>query len=264
MFSWKNKSQSKICIFTPKVCLKLPPTKMSPNFSKKIAKTTILAQKRACDVLRRFLRRLQRFLRRPATFSATPCDVLRRRATFLAVFGRFCHIWPCPSHILENKGKPPTISGLMFGFPQPWWESGQGSLWQRLCCCTVWQNQIESLWWCVCSVSWSNTESASFQFSESTTCRNFSEISSTCPTKRVLPRSPWFESMTAMQRKRMVWEGGGYMLDELSKIGSFKSLQNPNTFSEELMLRAFGFKLRIQKKGQSSVFGPHELRILNH
>ena len=32
--------------------------------------------------------------------------------------------------------------------------------------------------------------------------------------------------------------GGGYMLDELSKVGSFKSLQNLDTFPEEPMLRA--------------------------
>ena len=81
----------------------------------------------ACDV---FCDTLRRFLRRPAT----SCDALRR---FLAVFGRYCHFWPCPSHILENKGKRPKISGLMFGFPQVCWESGHGSLWQRLCCCTV-------------------------------------------------------------------------------------------------------------------------------
>ena len=208
-------------------------------------KTTIFAKKRACDALRRpatscdvfcdacdvFCDALRRFLRRPAT----SCDALRR---FLAVFGRFCHFWPCLSHILENKGKRPKISGLMFGFSQVWWESGQGSLWQRLCCCTVCQNQIESLWWYVCSISRSNTESASFQFSEAPLAAILAKfrphVKANVFYPGLLDLSQWLPC------RGKEWFGGeGYMLDELSKIGSFKSLQNPDTFSEEPMLRAF-------------------------
>ena len=94
------------------MCLKLAPTKVSPNLGKKIVKTTIFAKKRACDVLRR----PATFSATPATFSATSCDVfcdaLRRPATpcdvfwrFLADFVIFGHVLPIFWKIRENVPK---------------------------------------------------------------------------------------------------------------------------------------------------------------
>ena len=94
------------------MCLKLAPTKVSPNLGKKIVKTTIFAKKRACDVLRRSatfsatpatfsVDVLRRFLRRPAT----SCDALRRFLAVWADFVIFGHVLPISCKIRENVPK---------------------------------------------------------------------------------------------------------------------------------------------------------------
>ena len=116
MLSRKNKFQSKICIFTPKVCLKLAPAKVSPNLGKKIVKTTVSAKKRACDALRRpatscdvfcdacdvFCDVLRRFLRRPAASCDAPATFFWR---FLADFVIFGHVLPTFWKIRVNVPK---------------------------------------------------------------------------------------------------------------------------------------------------------------
>ena len=89
-------------------------TQIGPKNCENAKKRTCDAPAKSCDVFCDacdvFCNALRRFLRRPAT----SCDALRR---FLAVLGRFCRFWPCPSHILENKGKPPNFRSHVWFSP---------------------------------------------------------------------------------------------------------------------------------------------------
>ena len=149
MFSWKSQVSMTNLHFCPESVSESSPNQGFAQFGQnKNWKRQFLPKKSRvrypCDALRR-----------PATFSATFsatlcdvfCDTLRHPATpcdvFWRVFGRFCHFWPRLSRILENKGNVPNFRCHVW-FPPSlmriW--TRKGSLWQRLCCCSAWQNLL--------------------------------------------------------------------------------------------------------------------------
>ena len=251
MFSWKSKFRDESASL-PRSVSETSSNQGFAQFGPKKFENDYFCQKKVPAIPRRFLRRLRRFLRHPATFSATPCDVLRRPGT---LFGGF---WPIVSFSATSFpyfGKQGITSQNFRS--HVWFAPGlmkiwtrKRSLWQKLRCCTVWQNQIGHFddMFVLFRDPIANLHPLSFLKTPLTV---FSETSSTCQGTCVLTSSPWFESMTAVQRKNMKVWGEVYMLDELPKIGSFKALQNRETFSGEPMLKAFWFILRTQQKSDN-------------
>ena len=248
MFSWKSKFQWWICIFAPKVCLKLAPTKVSPNLAQKFESDNVCqkltnacdAPATPCDLLRRFLRRLRRFLRRLVTFSATPCDV------FWRVFGRLCHFWPHPWKIWGNVPKfqvsclvsPRFDENLdkekeVYGKDCVAARFGSINLIEFDDVFVLFHDPIANL--------------HQFSFQNAPLAAILAKFGQHVKANVFYPGLLYLSQWLPCRGKE--WRSGGvYMLDELPKVGSFKSLQNPDTFSEEPMLRAFWFKLRIQQK----------------
>ena len=223
-----------------------------------------------CDVLRRFLRRLRRFLRRflrrLATLSATPCDAfcdaLRRPAMPCDVLWRFLADSVSFGHVFPIFWKM-RVTSQNFRC-HVWFPPGlriwtrKGSLWQRLCCCTVWQNQLSHFDGVFVLFHDLIANLHHFRFRSTTFCF-VSETSSTRQGKRVLPRFPWFESMTAMQRKIRKVCGGFACWMSCPRLAASNPFKPWHTL---WIASAQGILAQIEdptEKGQSSVFKPYEV-----